>query len=43
MRLGQIKEKQGNKVEAKKYYEAALKLDSKLEVARKGLERVSEQ
>lgn len=41
MRLGQIKEKQGNKVEAKKYYETALKLDSKLEGAKKGLERVS--
>ncbi|MCW5912460.1 MAG: tetratricopeptide repeat protein [Cyclobacteriaceae bacterium] len=41
MRLGQIKEKQGNKAEAKKYYEAALKLDSKLESAQKGLERVS--
>ncbi|MBX2914535.1 MAG: tetratricopeptide repeat protein [Cyclobacteriaceae bacterium] len=41
MRLGQIKEKQGNKVEAKRYYEAALKLDSKLEGAQKGLERVS--
>lgn len=41
MRLGQIKEKQGNKPEAKKYYETALKLDSKLEGAQKGLERVS--
>jgi tetratricopeptide (TPR) repeat protein len=41
MRLGQIKEKQGNKMEAKKYYEAALKLDGKLEGAQKGLERVS--
>lgn len=41
MRLGQIKEKQGNKEEAKKYYEAALKLDGKLEGAQKGLERVS--
>lgn len=41
MRLGQIKEKQGNKVEAKRYYEAALKLDSKLEGAKKGFERVS--
>lgn len=41
MRLGQIKEKQGNKAEAKRYYEAALKLDSKLEGAQKGLERVS--
>ncbi|MCK6617189.1 MAG: tetratricopeptide repeat protein [Cyclobacteriaceae bacterium] len=41
MRLGQIREKQGNKAEAKRYYEAALKLDSKLEGAQKGLERVS--
>ncbi len=41
MRLGQIKEKQGNKAGAKKYYEAALKLDGKLEGAQKGLERVS--
>lgn len=41
MRLGQIKEKQGNKVEAKRYYETALKLDSKLEGAKKGLDRVS--
>ena len=41
MRLGQIKEKQGNKVEAKRYYEAALSLDSKLEGAQKGLARVS--
>lgn len=41
MRLGQIKEKQGKKAEAKRYYEAALKLDSKLEGAQKGLERVS--
>lgn len=41
MRLGQIKEKQGNKAEAKRYYEAALKLDSKLEGAQKGLDRVS--
>lgn len=41
MRLGQIKEKQGGKAEARKYYETALKLDSKLEGAKKGLERVS--
>lgn len=41
MRLGQIKEKQGNKTEAKKYYETALKLNGKLEGAQKGLERVS--
>ena len=42
MRLGQIKEKQGNKTEAKRYYEVALKLDGKLEGAKKGLERVEE-
>lgn len=41
MRLGQIKEKQGNRVEAKRHYESALKLDHKLEGAKKGLERVS--
>ena len=41
MRVGQIKEKQGNKIEAKRYYEAALKLDRELKVAQKGLERVS--
>jgi hypothetical protein len=41
MRLGQINEKQGNKSDAKRYYEAALKLDGKLEGAIKGLERVS--
>jgi tetratricopeptide (TPR) repeat protein len=41
MRLGQIKEKQGNLPEAKKYYQAALKLDSNLGGAQKGLERVS--
>lgn len=41
MRLGQIKEKQGNKAEAKRYYEAALKMDNTLEGAKKGLQRVS--
>jgi tetratricopeptide (TPR) repeat protein len=41
MRLGMIKEKQGNKAEGKRYYEAALKLDPKLEGAKKGLERIS--
>ena len=42
MRLGQVKEKQGDKTEARRYYEVALKLDGKLEGAQKGLERVSE-
>lgn len=41
MRLGQIKEKQGNKIEAKKNYEMALKMDARLDGAKKGLERVS--
>jgi len=41
MRLGQIKEKKGNKPEAKKYFEAALKLDPTLKEAKEGLERCS--
>jgi tetratricopeptide (TPR) repeat protein len=41
MRLGQIKEKQGSKAEAKKYFEMALKLDSKMKSAQEGLERTS--
>jgi tetratricopeptide (TPR) repeat protein len=41
MRLGQIKEKQAKNAAAKQYYETALKLDSKLQGAVKGLERVS--
>lgn len=41
MRLGQIKEKQGNKAEARKHYEMALKLDNKLKQAKEGLERTS--
>ncbi len=41
MRLGQINEKLGNKAEAKKYFEMALKLDSKLKGAQEGLERTS--
>jgi tetratricopeptide (TPR) repeat protein len=41
MRLAQIKEKQGNKAEAKKLYELALKSDSSLKEAKQGLERVS--
>jgi len=39
MRLGQIKEKQGNKGEARKYYQAALKLDPESKEAKAGLER----
>jgi tetratricopeptide (TPR) repeat protein len=41
MRLGQIKEKQGNKAEAKKFYELSLKLNGDLKQAKDGLERVS--
>ncbi len=41
MRLGQIKEKQGNKQDAKKYYEIALAKDGSLKGAKEGLERVS--
>lgn len=41
MRLGQIKEKQGNKAEANKHFEIALKLDSKMKSAQEGLERTS--
>jgi Flp pilus assembly protein TadD len=41
MRLGQILEKKGNKAEAKKLYETALKMDSNLKEAKEGLERVS--
>lgn len=40
MRLGQIKEKQGNKAEARKYYQAALKLDPESKEAKSGLERI---
>ena len=43
MRLGQIKEKQGDLLEAKRNFEMALKLDSKSKGAREGLERVSKQ
>ncbi len=43
MRLGQIKEKQGNNAEAKKNYEASLKLNEKMKGAREGLERVSKK
>lgn len=41
MRLGQIKEKMGNKVEAKRLYEMALRSDGRLKEAKEGLERVS--
>lgn len=41
MRLAQIKEKRGNKAEAKKLFETALRLDGNLKEAKEGLERVS--
>ncbi len=41
MRLAQIKEKRGQKLEAKKLFETAIKLDGNLKEAREGLERVS--
>lgn len=41
MRLAQIYEKRGNKTEAKKLFETALKLDRTLVEAKEGLERVS--
>lgn len=41
MRLGQIKERQGNKAEAKAEFALALKLDNKLDAAKEGLERTS--
>jgi tetratricopeptide (TPR) repeat protein len=41
MRLAQIFEKRGNKPEAKKLYETALKHDNSLKEAREGLDRVS--
>ncbi len=41
MRLAQIKEKKGNKAEAKKLFQTALKLDGSLKEAKEGLERVS--
>lgn len=41
MRLAQIKEKRGNKAEAKKLFETALKLDGNLKEAKEGLERMS--
>jgi tetratricopeptide (TPR) repeat protein len=41
MRLAQIQEKKGDKAQAKKLYETALKLDSNLKEAKEGLQRVS--
>jgi hypothetical protein len=41
MRLAQIKEKRGNKPEAKRLFETALKMDPNLKEAKDGLERVS--
>lgn len=41
MRLGQIYEKRGIKSDAKKSYEAAIKMDPTLKEAKEGLERVS--
>ncbi len=41
MRLAQIYEKQGNKLEAKKLFESAFKADPSLKLAKEGLERVS--
>jgi len=41
MRLGQTQEKKGNKLEAKKRFEAALKQDNTLKEAKEGLQRVS--
>jgi hypothetical protein len=40
MRLGQIEEKKGNKAEAKKLYELALKTDPTLKDAQEGLQRL---
>jgi Tfp pilus assembly protein PilF len=41
MRMAQIYEKRGNKTEAKKLFEAALKQDNTLKEAKEGLDRVS--
>jgi tetratricopeptide (TPR) repeat protein len=41
MRLGQVYEKKGNKMEAKRCYQAAVKMDPSLKEAKEGLERVS--
>jgi tetratricopeptide (TPR) repeat protein len=41
MRLGQIQEKRGNKANAKRHYETALKIDGSLKEAKEGLQRVS--
>lgn len=40
MRLGNIYEKKGNKLDAKKAYETSLKLDASLKEAKEGLQRV---
>src|SRR6185436_10096038 len=40
MRLGQIMEKKGNKVEAKRLFQTAVQLDPNLKEAKEGLERV---
>ena len=42
MRLAQIIEKKGNKAEAKKFYETALKMDASLKEAKEGLQRTSQ-
>ena len=41
MRLGQILEKRGNKVEAKKFFQSAVQQDPSLKEAKEGLDRVS--
>jgi tetratricopeptide (TPR) repeat protein len=41
MRLGQIYEKRGNKADARRSYQAAIKIDPTLREAKEGLERVS--
>lgn len=41
MRLGQIAERKGNKSDARKYFESALKLDGKLKEAAEGLQRTT--
>lgn len=41
MRLAQIHEKRGNKVEAKRLYQAALAMDGNLKEAKEGLDRTS--
>lgn len=41
VRLGQIQEKRGDRAEAKKYFEIALRLDTNLKEAKEGLDRIS--